>query len=149
MPVENLRAHIMMITYQEQFTCSHVLCYICDCLIGQQSVCVNTPPGWRHSCSHTPRINQPSPMRTLSPTHQILSTTVQSSKRLRRYFPRHGTSFPGSTLHIHVNVARLPSLSSRAPLAQAWQHSNQLLPSCRVQKTSFPSLQYSATCRPC
>ena len=30
-----------MIAYQAQFTCSHVLCYISDCLMGPQSVCVN------------------------------------------------------------------------------------------------------------
>ena len=38
-----------------QFTSSHVLCYISGCLMGPQSVGVNTPPGWRHSCFHSPR----------------------------------------------------------------------------------------------
>ena len=91
----------MMITYRAQFTCSHVLCYISDCLMGPQGVCVNTPPGLKHSYFHTPRVNQPSPMRTLSPPLLILSTTEQSSYRLRRNFPWHGTSFPRSTIHIH------------------------------------------------
>ena len=63
---------------------------------------------------------QPSPMRTLSPPLQILSTTVQSSYRLHQHFPWHGTSFPRSTIHIHVNVARHPSHSSLPPLAQAF-----------------------------
>ena len=74
---------------------------------GPQSVGVNTPPGWRHPCFYSPRINQPSPMRTLSPPLQILSTTVQSSY----YFPWHGTSFPRSTIHIHVKITRHPVFS--------------------------------------
>ena len=94
-----------------QFTCSHVLCNISGCIMSPQGVCVNTPPGWRHPCFHSPRINQPSPRRALSPPLQILSTTVQSSNRLHWHFSWHGTSFTRSMIHIHVRVTRHPVCS--------------------------------------
>ena len=128
-----LCAHIMMIkTYHAQFTCLHVLCHINDCVMGPQSVCVNTPSGWRHSSFHSTRINQPSPVRSLSPP---LSATVQTSCLLHQHFPWHGTSFPRSTIHTHVNVARHPSHSSRPPHAQAFAHV--------LAEVAF------ATCQPC
>ena len=81
-------------------------------------------PSWMggHSYFCTPRINQPSPMRTFSPPLETVSTTVHSCHRLHQRFPRHGTSFPRSTIHIHVNVAGHPSHSSPPPLAQAFSH---------------------------
>ena len=131
------------------FSTVHLFLWIFDeCLMYPQSVCGNTPPGWKHSYFHTPRINQPSPMRTLSLPLQILSTTVQSNYRLHQNFPWHGASFPRSTIHIHVNVARNPSHSSNPPLAASLLTCSRrgsiptkLLPSCRSPKTSFPSLQ--------
>ena len=123
--------HTSCFTNQAQFTCPHVQCHISDCMMAPQSVCVNTPPGWSLRVA----------LVTLDTVHD-----GQSSYRLQRYFPWHGTSFPRST--IHVSVARQPSHSSRPLFAQgvAFQSTASVVPRL---KTLFRSLQSSATCRSC
>ena len=129
---------------KRNFTCSHVLCYISDGLM-DASVTVS----WVHTASasillldgrhsnlpHT--MNQPAKSDAYALTASGTDPATDSTK----HFPWHGTSFQRSTsppatfhvamtsfaftrstIHIHVNVARHPSHSSRPPLTQAFSH---------------------------